>query len=309
MRSDERTENISILKSKQLLAHFALLSVAIIYGANYTIAKLVMDDNYIQPFAFILMRVVAAVLFFSGFHWLFVKESIHKKDIPLFVLCGLFGVAINQLCFFSGLQLTKPINASLIMTMTPILVLLSSAIILKEKITIRKLIGVCIGGLGAGLLIAYGKEVAFNSTQLKGDLLILVNATSYGIYLVLVKTLTQKYHPITIVKWVFSFGLIMVIPFGFPQMSTIDWSSFTSSIWLAFGYVLLCTTIMTYLFNAFALSRLRASTVSTYIYLQPLVATTIALLLQADVLNSIKICSAVFIFIGVFLVSTSSKKQ
>lgn len=262
-----------------------------------------MDDGHLPPLAFILLRVFTAALLFWGFHKAFVKEAIDRRDIGLFLLCGLCGVAINQTFFFSGLQRTTPINASLIMTTSPILVLVVSAIVVKERITSQKLAGILIGAFGAVLLIAYGRSVSFNRQGLIGDVMVFINAASYGIYLVLVKSLMVKYHPITVVRWVFTFGLALVFPVGIGELLDVQWSTFTPVIWLAVFYVLLGTTFLAYLLNAFALREVNASVVSIYIYLQPLIATGIALLLGKDQLSPVKMGAGLAIFLGVYLVS------
>ena len=297
------------IMSSTLKAHLALFSVALIYGANYSIAKVVLDDNFIQPIGFILLRNIIAIIFFWIFHKLYIKEKVEQKDFPLLFLCGMFGVAINQIFFFSGLKFTTPINASLIMLTTPILVLITSAIILKEKITWQKVIGIVLGILGAILLVAYGKEFSFEQNQLKGDLFILINATVYGIYLVIVKKLLDKYNPFTVVKWIFTFGIIFVFPLGIQDLLEVKWSLFSNSTWLAVGYVLFFATIITYLFNVYAIKMVSSTVVSIYIYLQPLLATAIALIFGKDELSMIKISAAILIFIGVFLVSRSPQKH
>ena len=221
----------------------------------------------------------------------------------MLILCAVFGVAVNQLCFFMGLKHTTPINASLIMTTTPILVLVISSILIKEKITLQKLIGIALGAIGAIILISRGGSFSFQQNQLLGDSMILVNAVSYGIYLVLVKKLMDRYHPITVVKWVFTFGFLMVLPFGWNDVMEIEWSTFSSVIWMAFAYVLVAATFMTYLFNAFALKIVNPSVTSIYIYLQPLLASMIALLMGKDELGLVKVLAGILIFAGVFLVS------
>lgn len=278
--------------------------VALIYGANFTIAKLVLDDGYIQPLGFILIRVLSGLLFFSLVHYFFVKERIESKDIWKLILCGLFGVAINQMFFFTGLKLTTPINASLIMTTSPIIVLLASAVILKERITLRKILGIILGASGAIILITYGQQVAFQRTQALGDILILINAVSYGLYFVLVRSLMKKYHPITVVKWVFTTGLFFVFPFSIRQLAIVEWQTFSIYIWLAIIYVIIFATFLTYLFNAFALKMVQASTASIYIYLQPLLASLIAILFESDEIVSFKLISGFLIFVGVYLTSS-----
>ena len=292
---------------ENLKAHLALLTVAIVYGANFTIAKEVLSNNYIEPLGFIVLRVFSGILFFWTFHHFFVKEKIDRKDIKRFFLCSIFGVAINQIFFFSGLQRTSPINASLLMMTAPILVLLILAIAKEEIITPKKVLGVVIGCTGAFILIAYGSSFEFQRSGFIGDVMIMINALSYGIYLVLVKKLMQRYHPVTVVKWIFFFGFFLVLPFGFKDLQIIEWQSFPSYIWWAIAYVLVFATWLTYLFNAFALSKVNTSVVSTYIYLQPLIATIIALGFGKDEMNFVKFLAAMAIFLGVFLVSFQEK--
>lgn len=293
--------------SRVVKAHLALFLVALIYGANYSIAKLVLDDNYIQPFGFIVFRVLCGLGLFWFFHLMFVQEKVEKADFPMLILCAAFGVATNQLCFFMGLKHTTPINASLIMTTTPILVLVISSILIKEKITLQKLIGIALGAIGAILLISRGGSFSLQQNQLLGDSLILINATSYGIYLVMAKKLMDRYNPITVVTWVFTFGFFMVLPFGWRDVLAIEWSTFSSTIWAAFAFVLIAVTFFTYLFNAFALKIVSPSVTSIYIYLQPLFASIIALMMGKDELGLVKILAGVLIFAGVFLVSKPIK--
>ncbi|MEM8909586.1 MAG: DMT family transporter [Bacteroidota bacterium] len=291
------------MPSKTVQAHIALFLVALIYGANYIIAKEVMDQEYIQPLGFILLRVLSGLVLFWLFAGFFIRKKIDWKDFPRIAACAVFGVATNQLFFFSGLKLTTPINAALIMTTTPMLVLVASALIIGERITSRKVLGILSGAAGAILLISYGKELSFNRAQLLGDLFIFINAAAFGVYLVIVRSLMLKYHPVTVMKWVFSFGIGLVFPFGFEQVGQVDWTHFPPSIWLAVAYVLVCTTFLTYLFNAFALKIVNPSTVSIYIYLQPLIAAILAITFAKDTFSWPKVLAAVLIFIGVHLVS------
>ena len=294
--------------SNILKAHLGLFLVALIYGGNYSIAKVVMDDDYLLPLPFILLRVSTAMVLFWMVHLLFIREKIRRADLGRFFLCGLFGVAVNQMFFFKGLDLTTPINASLIMTMTPILVLLISALLIGEKITGRKLLGIAIGALGAALLVAYGQKIRFDQEVMMGNAFIFVNATSYGIYLVLVKRLMERYQALTVVKWVFTIGLVMVIPFGWRGLMATDWLRFTPVIWMSVLYVLLGTTFLAYLLNALALRVVNPSVVSIYMYLQPLLATIIALLMDKDELDLVKVVAGAAIFAGVYLVSLPARR-
>lgn len=290
--------------SKKYLAHAAILGANVIYGLNYSIAKDVMPE-YILPFGFIFCRVLGALCLF----WLFAafrqSEKVERKDILKLAICGLFGVASNQLMFFYGLNLTTPINAAIIMTCNPILVLMISAVVLKERITSKKIVGIILGLVGASTIILNKSEINISSDGLVGDLFILLNATAYAIYLVLVKPLMQKYSPLTVIKFVFLFGFLYVLPFGANQFLTIEWHSFPTSIWWAFAFVVIGTTFFAYLFNIYGLKTLSPSVVSTYIYSQPLIASIVAILLAKDELTLIKTLAAVLIFFGVYLVSSN----
>ncbi|MDA9227742.1 DMT family transporter [Flavobacteriales bacterium] len=289
------------------LSHVALIIVNLIYALNYTIAKDVMPE-YIEPSGFILLRVIGGSILFFFIYFFIVKERVKKKDFFRLMLCGLFGVAINQLFFFEGLNLTTPINAAIIMTISPVLVIITSAIIIKEKITVRKIIGIFLGLIGACILILNSGDISFKNDFFTGNILVLINATSYAIYLVLVKTLMKRYNPITVMFYVFIFGLIFVLPFGIDEIQKIDFTTFNEEIYLKIGFVVICTTFIAYMFNAFALKSLNPSVVSVYIYLQPLLASLIAIALNSDTLSLVKILSAIFIFSAVFLVSIPSKK-
>jgi len=288
-------------------AHLALLAVALIYGANYTIAKNVLDQDYLEPNGFILLRVISGFVLFHLVHFFIIKEKVNKKDIGLLALCGLFGIAINQLFFFKGLGATSPVHASLIMVVTPIIVLIISSFYLKERINGKKVIGIAVGMGGAALLILKGSTTVDNMSSPLGDLYILINASSYALYLVLVKNLMKKYHPFTVMKWVFSFGLVVVLPFGVGDLLHVKWSGFPTEIWVGIMYVLLFTTFLAYLLNAYALATVNPTTASAYIYLQPLIASTIAILWYNDYLSLMKALCGFMIFVGVYLISAKRK--
>ena len=294
--------------NRKSVSHILIFIANLIYAINYTFAKDVMPD-FIQPSGFILLRVIGAVTFFLIYYLLFVNEHVEKKDIIRLAICGVFGVAINQLLFFEGLNLTTPINAAIIMTINPVLVIIMSALILFEKINIRKGIGIALGFLGASTLILNGGNMSGNTNYMLGNMFVFVNAASYGLYLVLVKPMMQKYHPITVMFYVFGFGLLYVLPFGYTELMDVDWLSFPPIIIWEVLFVVICTTIIAYLLNSSALKLLSPSTVSIYIYLQPVLATLFAIFRGADSLDEMKIISAIIIFVGVYLVSVRSKKQ
>jgi len=294
--------------NKIVSAHISLFLANLIYAINYTVAKDVMPD-FIQPSGFILLRVTGAVTLFSIMYFLFVKEKVDKKDIIRLAICGIFGVAINQLLFFKGLNITTPINAAIIMTTNPVLVIIMSAAILREKLNLRKGIGIALGLLGASALILNGGSLSRNSDFVLGNTFVFINAISYGLYLVLVKPLMQKYHPITVMFYVFGFGFLYVLPFGYSELLAVEWTSFPPKIMWEVAFVVVCTTVIAYLLNSTALKYLNPSTVSIYIYTQPVLATLFAIFRNSDTLDEMKIISACIIFFGVYLVSVRSIKD
>ena len=297
--------------NKILKAHISLLIANLIYALNFTIAKDVMP-NFILPSAFILLRVIGALFLFSFSYFIFFFQKIEFKDILRFAICGLFGVAINQLFFFEGLNLTTPINAAIVMTTNPILVMLLSFIIVKEAISFRKILGITLGFIGASTLILSDGAIDLSSNNSTGNLFVFINATSYGLYLVIVKPLLNKYHPLTVLFYVFAFGLLFVLPFGYDDLTIVKWGTIPVNIYLEIIFVVVCTTFIAYLLNSSALKTLTASTVSIYIYLQPILASLFAIFLGADFLDEKKIIASVLIFSGVYLVSirpSESMKQ
>lgn len=287
--------------------HVAILAANIIYGVSFTIAKEVMPE-YILPAGFIFCRVLGALLLFWMLHSLN-YERVERKDFFLLAVCGFFGVFANQLLFFYGLNLTTPINTGIIITTTPILVLVVSAIVLKTSITAKKVLGIALGISGAASLILLKNNLSVGSETIKGDLLVMLNALSYGIYLVIIMPLMKKYNPLTVIKWIFTFGFIGVFFFGINDFTAVSWSTFPLEIWLSFGFIVIATTFFAYLLNIYGLKKLSPTVVSTYIYFQPLVATIFAIVMGKDVLDSAKIIAAILIFSGVYLVSDARVKK
>lgn len=293
--------------NKTLQAHLALLIVNVIYGANYSIAKEVMP-GYVQPFAFVLMRVAGAAVLFWIVSSLFIKEKLDKKDLPKIALLALFGVTINQLLFLKGLSLTSPINASIIMISNPIVVLVFAALALKEKISFSKIAGIVLGISGALLLLLFNKTFSFGSETIAGDTMILINSLSWAGYIILVKPLMKKYNTFTIVKWVFLLGSAFVLPFGYNEFTQVNWNQLPNHIWWDIAFVVIGTTFIAYVLNTYALRTLSPSVVSIYIYLQPFLATLIAIFYyQNDELDSRKIVSGILIVSGVYFVSRPSQ--
>ena len=293
--------------SKTIKVHLALFAVSLLYGATYAMAKAVMP-MYIKPFGFIVLRVSSALLLFLVFHALFVRQRVDKKDLIPLAISAFFGSAANMLLFFAGLEITTPIHASVLMLVTPVFVLLISLLTGAEKPSVQKIGGVMLSAMGA-LFLMGGIRLSFSADTLLGDVFIILNAISFAIYLVYVKKLMVKYNPFTVSRWNFIFGFIYVLPFGFSQLSDIEWASFTGEIWFYVVFICVGTTFLTYLLNAYALQHTGSSLVGTYIYLQPVVAGVIAVSKGMESLTGMKVFFILLIFAGVYLVSKKHKTK
>ncbi len=292
--------------NKRTLAIFAAIGATTIYGLNHTIAKGVMPD-YVQPFGFIMFRVIGAALLFWMLSPFGPKEKIDRKDYGRMLLCAFLGMGINMLAFFKGLSLSTPINSSVIVTTTPIIVLILSAIFIKEKIAGRKVLGIAVGLAGAVALIFFGPSLREDAPNIPlGNFLVLMNSVFYGSYLIGAKTLVAKYHPFTFMKWLFTLGIFICLPFGYGEFVQVDFANLPFDAVWRIGFVILGTTFCTYLFNIFALTQLKASTVSAFVYIQPLVGILFAVAMGKDSLTVLKISAACLVLSGVYLASRKS---
>lgn len=294
--------------SKRHLAFIAAFAASFIYGVNHTLAKDLMP-TYIGAYGFIMLRVLGAAVLFWITSLFFPSEKIDRKDWGRILLCALFGMTINMLMFFKGLELSTPINSSVVITLSPVILLVLSALFLKEKITWLKGSGIAIGLIGALVLILFGAKTQENAPNIPlGNTLFIINATAYSVYLIIVKPLTAKYSSITLMKWFFLIAVFTNLPVALPQFLEVSWTSLPPRVLAIMAFVIIGTTYCTYLFNVFALRQLRPSTIGAFIYLQPLIATIVAIVLGADSLTSIRILAAALIFLGVYL-STKRKKE
>ena len=289
--------------NKRTLALLSAFGASAIYGLNHTIAKDVMP-TYIQPYGFILLRVSGAAILFWLISFWAPKERIEKRDWLRILACALFGMVINMLMFFKGLSLSTPINSAVLITISPIIIFGLSVLILKEKITFLKILGITLGFAGALSLILFTEQTAQNAENIPlGNMLFLVNATCYGLYLILVKPLTTKYHVITLMKWLFLIAIFINLPITISEFNQVEWLNLPLHAILKMVFVVVGTTFLTYLFNIYALKYLNASTIGVFMYLQPLLGILFAILVGADSLNLLKVLAAALVFLGVYLVT------
>ena len=295
--------------NKRYLALIAAFLATSIYGINHTVAKEVMPV-YIGSSGFIMLRLLGATLIFWLISLFTPNEKIEKKDFLKILIASILGMCVNMLAFFRGLELSTPINSGIIITLSPVLVLILSYFFLKEKVTVKKIIGILIGFSGAVFLILNSSKTGINAPNIPlGNSFFLLNASAYAGYLIVIKPLTSKYNIFTLMKWLFLIGLVLSTPITFNQFIEVNWTELPwFAIW-RMAYVVIGTTFLTYLFNIYALKTLSPTTVGSFIYLQPIITIGFALITGNDVLDTTKLFSCLLVFIGIYLVSIRSRNN
>jgi len=295
--------------NKRYLALIAAFLATTIYGINHTVAKEVMPV-FIGSSGFIMLRLLGATLIFWLISLFTPNEKIEKKDFLKILIASILGMCVNMLAFFRGLELSTPINSGIIITLSPVLVLILSYFFLKEKVTIKKIIGILIGFSGAVFLILNSSKTGINAPNIPlGNSFFLLNASAYAGYLIVIKPLTSKYNIFTLMKWLFLIGLVLSTPITFNQFVEVNWTELPwFAIW-RMAYVVIGTTFLTYLFNIYALKTLSPTTVGSFIYLQPIITIGFALITGNDVLDTTKLLSCLLVFIGIYLVSIRSRNN
>jgi drug/metabolite transporter (DMT)-like permease len=291
--------------SRLFKAHLAILTANVIFGLNFVIAKGIMPV-YLLPLAIIFVRVLGTASLFWILHFFAPKEKVTPRDLIILAVCAFFGVALNQILFFEGLNLTSPIDASIIITIIPITVLIFAHFLIKEKITANRLIGILLGAAGAVMVIMSAGRISFQSSTFLGNLMVFINACSYGFYLVLVKPLMERYNTFTIMKWLFLFGFIFIGPFCFNTFTGADYSSIPLKIWGSILFVIFATTALAYWLNNYSLKTVSPTVNGIYIYLQPLIASGVSVMLGKDHIEAIEVLASAMIIMGVYLVSRKS---
>jgi drug/metabolite transporter (DMT)-like permease len=289
-------------------AHLAVLSANFIFGANYAVVKFA-TPGFLPPFALNVVRILSSLfLFWTMFLFKPGKVPVQRKHMPRFILCAITGVVINQIMFIKGVSLTTPIHSALLSLATPIFITLIAAWLLKEGFGWLKFGGLILGVSGAAMLILIKDNHHTGSDMLLGDIFVLINAISYSFYLVLVRPLMQHYSGIQVLRWIFTFGSLVILPFGMQDFISTNWSGFTTTAWMALAFIGIGATFLAYLLNVYGINIIGASATGAYIYTQPVFAAVIAVLVAGEKLSWIKLLAALLIFTGVYLANLKKKE-
>lgn len=290
--------------------HLAILTTNLIFGLNTPIAKTLVPQ-WITPYALTLLRMSFATVVFWGISLFFKKEKVNPKDLLTLFFGGLFGLVGTQLSFANALIYTTPVTITIIAAMTPVVVMLLAALVLKEPITLKKAAGVVAGSCGALLIILQSTKGNVQPGNMTGILFCIVNVISFAIYLVITRPVSQRYSPLTLMKWMFLFSALLSLPFGYSDL--IQTRAFTAAsefnVLLRLSYILIMATGIAYLLIPMALKRIRPTTVSMYNNIQPMVASVIAIVIGQDTFTWDKPVAALLVFAGVYLVTQSKSKE
>ena len=290
-----------------LPAHIALFTLNLLYAISYFVIKSVTPD-FLGPNGFVLIRASGALLLFWTIDRFLPREKVPLADLKRFAFAAMFGVVFNQLSFFNGMSHTSPNYSAIIMTSTPLIVLIISSIYLKEKVTKNKVIGMILGGIGAITIILQNKISKEATNPILGNLLIFSNAANFGFYIVYCKPLMMRYKPFTVLKWTFLFGSIVLLPIGLPDILETSWN-FPTDIWFGIGYVIIAITFLTFLLNMYAITRVSPNVATSYIFLQPFLSATLSYLIHGKIMDIWSITASLLIFLGVYFVSFKKDKE
>lgn len=292
----------------QLKGHVSMLGANVMWGMMAPVAKMVMAAGIVAPMLMTDFRIFGAAILFWLTSLLLPKEHVPAGDLLRLAGAGMLGIVFNQGCYVFGVGYTYPSEASIITTTMPIWVMILAALFLGEPITWKKVTGILLGASGAMLLVLGGhgasSEMKVDNPVL-GDILVLTAQLSYALYLTLYKNFIKKYSLVTLMKWMFTFAAIALLPFSVPTLLRTDWGAMTVTEIGGVAYVVLGGTFLAYIFVMIGQKALRPTLVGMYNYVQPVVATSIGIWMGLDVMTPVKAFAVAMIFSGVLLVNMS----
>ena len=281
--------------------HLALIAVQLMFGTWPIVGKIAL--RIFSSAGLVAFRVAGAAMALLIIQRAAGRVRITRKsDLARFGLYSLLGVVLNQLLFVKGLMMTTVVSATLLSTTIPIFALLVSIALGTDRISLAKVVGIFLAGAGVVYLIDPARA-DFSAGATIGNLLIIANSMCYGAYIAVSKDMFKKYGALTVITWMFVFGNIITIPFGFYSTSSTDLSTAGASVWFAVVYIILVPTVGAYYLNAWALARVAPSTVAVYIYLQPLIAAALAPVILNEPWNPRTWLAMLLIFAGLFVVT------
>ena len=291
---------------QQRNGHLALLGSNVMWGVMAPISKFVLAGGFITSAALVDIRIFGGTVLFWIVSMFIAPEKVDRKDYLKLFGAGFFSTAFNQLCFIKGVSLTSPVDASICTSTLPIWTMIMAALFLKEPVTGKKAGGVMLGLGGALLLVFFGNgRNAGGSSNVWGDLLCLLSQISYAVYLVFFQDVIKKYSPVTLMKWKYTFGALILLPLVFSSIFSVEWASLPSDQLGGLAYILFFGTFLSYMIVPIGQKHLRPTVVAMYNYLQPVTAAAVAILWGLESFSIVKLIAVILIFSGVLLVNRS----
>ena len=263
----------------------------------------------LSPYTLTFFRLGGGLVLFWLASLCIKEEHVPTKDLFLLFVASFFALSLNQLPYFIGLSMTSPIDASIVVSTLPILTMILAALILGEPITWMKGVGVMVGASGALLLVFSSHSLHVGKSDFLGDMIVFGAVASFAIYLTVFKNLVSRYSPVTVMKWMFLFGTIICFPFCYQPLIQTDYALLSTSTYWLIGYVVLFATFFGYLLIPIGQKILRPTTLSMYNYVQPVVASLVAVAIGIDTFGIEKAMSGILVFAGVFIVTQSKSRM
>lgn len=281
-----------------------MLMANVIFGLGIPITKLLLD-GWVSPMAYMATRCIGAAAIFWLISLFLPKEHVERRDLIIIMSGGLLGFVISQTLTAWALHYTSPVYFSFIATLTPVATLLCAALFIGEKMSGRGTIGVIIGIAGAMLMVLMGWKSGRGSNDLLGIGLAILSLLTWAIYLIITRSVSTKYSAVTQMKWVFLVSTIAVLPFSWSDLQGArlysgDWQ-WSGALEMAF--IVVFATVAGYFAIPFAMRYLKATTVSVYTNLQPIVASLVAIALAQDVLTWDKPVALALVLLSAWIVT------
>lgn len=295
------TKNINF--SNPIWGHLLLFVAAAFFGGNAPMVKDLAEYG-VSAVAVADFRSVGAAIAF----WIasfVVKPDPQRVTWPVlgkFFVAAMLSIVLNQVLFTVGISYTSPVNATIVATMLPIIALIFSALIIKEPITLQKVSGLVIGLSGA-LFLVLGSGLGVGGGGLKGDLMCLTAQTCIGLYMVIFSSMIHRYSVFTLMKWMFLFSSIVVTIITWPVVSAIDYASLPLVAWAEILFIVFCGTFFSYVCFTYGQKVLTPTIVGMYNYVQPIVATILAVAMGVGSFGWRELTAMLLVFGGVYIVN------
>lgn len=300
------------MDTAKMKGHVAMLAANSMWGLMAPLAKFVMIGGAVSSLVMTDLRVFGAMILFWIFSFFQKPEHVGHKDLMKLFVASLLAIVFNQGSYIFGVGMTSPVDASIITTSMPLIAMILAAIFLKEPITGKKILGIAVGASGALLLILGSSQTSATTVKgdnpLLGDVFVLLAQCSYAFYFVLFKNFVTKYSAVTVMKWMFTYAFICLLPFSYSSLLATDWLALDGARIASILFVVVGATFLSYILIIVGQKNLRPTVAGMYNYIQPLVATIVAICWGMDSFNLTKVLSVVMIFGGVWLVTSSRSR-